>query len=210
MSNPASISKRLLVLFAHPMIHRSNVNRAMITSVSDLDHVSVHDLYAAYPDLDIDIAHEQQLLREHDIIIFQHPLYWYAAPPVLKIWQDLVLQYGFAYGSRGTALHNKYFMNVITAGASISTYDAAGVNRYQITEFFRPTEQMAYFTGMQYLPPYVVYGTHRIRKCDIMLHAEEYRSLLIGLREGHIRYADKAVQAGKWRTLLAKLRKRHG
>ena len=35
----------------------------------------MHDLYATYPDFFIDIHHEQQLLREHDVIIFQHPLY---------------------------------------------------------------------------------------------------------------------------------------
>lgn len=207
--------QRILVLFAHPMIHRSNVNRALIASVTDLDHVTIHDLYAAYPDLYIDVKHEQQLLREHDIIIFQHPLYWYSAPSILKMWQDLVLQYGFAYGSEGTALRGKQFMNVITAGASMSTYHSEAVNRYTIDELLRPVEQMAHFTGMHYLPPYVIYGTHRILQRAIMQHAEEYRNLLIELREGHIAFDDDALlhapQDNPWDTVLTLLlEKPHG
>lgn len=198
----AATPQRVLILFAHPMIHRSNVNRALIEAVKDLDGITVHDLYAAYPDLYIDIAREQQLLREHDIILFQHPFYWYAAPSILKMWQDLVLQYGFAYGSAGTALHGKHFMSVVTAGASISTYQRDGVNHYTIDELLRPTEQMARFTGMHYLPAYVIYGVHRILQRDIMQYAEDYRNLLITLRSGKLPSQEKA-QSTSWSDWLS-------
>ena len=46
--------------------------------------VTFNDLYEHYPDLFIDIKREQQLLAKHDIIIFQHPFYWYSSPPILK------------------------------------------------------------------------------------------------------------------------------
>ena len=61
---------------------------------------------------------KRTLLLENDIIIFQHPFYWYSSPAMLKEWQDLVLEFGFAYGPGGTALQGKMMMNVISTGAS--------------------------------------------------------------------------------------------
>lgn len=184
------MTQKILILFAHPMIHRSNVNKALIEAVSDLEDVTIHDLYAAYPDLYIDVPCEQELLMRHDVIIFQYPFYWYAPPAILKVWQDLVLQYGFAHGSTGTAVRGKFFLNVLTAGASKSTYEEEAINHYTVQELLRPIEQMANLTGMRYMPPYVIYGTHRVLRRDIIRHAEEYRTLLIELREGRIRYDD--------------------
>jgi len=43
--------------------------------VRDMEGVLVHDLYEAYPDFDIDVSYEQDLLREHDVIVFHHPVY---------------------------------------------------------------------------------------------------------------------------------------
>lgn len=58
---------RILLLFAH---------------AKHLDGITFHDLYEAYPDFDIDIKFEQQLLLQHDIIIWQPPFYWYSAPAI--------------------------------------------------------------------------------------------------------------------------------
>ena len=41
------------------------------------------------------------------MIVFQHPVYWYSSPAILKEYQDLVLEYGFAYGHDGHALDGK-------------------------------------------------------------------------------------------------------
>ncbi len=46
----------------------------------------------------IDIPREQALLREHEVIVFQHPLYTYSCPALLKEWLDRVLSRGFASG----------------------------------------------------------------------------------------------------------------
>ena len=75
MPAPQSPS-RILVLFAHPALEKSRVNRRLVQAVRDLDGVTLHDLYEAYPDLDIDVAREQELLTLHDVIVFQHPFYW--------------------------------------------------------------------------------------------------------------------------------------
>ena len=95
---------RVLILFAHPSLERSRVHRRLLRALPDVPEVTLHDLYEAYPRLDIDIAREQSLLLEHDVIVFQHPFYWYSTPPILKQWQDLVLEHGWAYGSKGIRL----------------------------------------------------------------------------------------------------------
>ena len=97
-------ARRVLILLAHPSPDESEVNLPMIRASAKLEGVTVLDLYAEYPDFVIDVEREQARLREHDIIVFQFPLYWYSVPALLKGWQDLVLEYGFAYGSGGEAL----------------------------------------------------------------------------------------------------------
>ncbi len=89
---------QILILFAHPALEKSRVNRQLIRSIHGLDGVTIHDLYETYPDFNIQVKAEQDLLLAHDIIVFHHPFYWYSSPALLKEWQDLVLEYGFAYG----------------------------------------------------------------------------------------------------------------
>ena len=37
--------RRVLILFAHPVLERSRVNRRLLDGVRDLEGVTVHDLY---------------------------------------------------------------------------------------------------------------------------------------------------------------------
>src|SRR5688572_21430172 len=101
------MSRKVLILFAHPRFEHSEVNKVLIRSIESEPEITVHDLYEEYPDFNIDIQKEKELLRDHDIVIWHHPLYWYSAPPLLKQWIDLVLEYGWAYGPGGDALSGK-------------------------------------------------------------------------------------------------------
>ena len=176
--------RRVLVLFAHPDLARSRVNRHLLEAASGLDGVTVHDLYEAYPDLDIDVGREQSLLVAHDAVILQHPFYWYSTPAILKQWQDLVLAHGWAYGRGGTALIGKVLLLALTAGGSEASYRREGHNRFTISELLAPLEQTARLCGMVYLPPYVVHGTHGLGDDAIRDHAARYRDLLSALRDG--------------------------
>lgn len=109
-----------MVLFTHPTLQHSQTNRAMLEIARGIDAITLADLYAKYPRFDIDVDEEQELLLEHDAIVFQFPLYWYSTPSILKEWQDLVLQHGFAYGETGVALKNKLWLCAVTAGAAES------------------------------------------------------------------------------------------
>jgi hypothetical protein len=83
---PAICMASFLLLFAHPALEKSRVNRFLLEAVQSLDFVTVNDLYEQYPAFDIDIDREQALLRQHEYIILQHPFYWYSAPPLVKQW----------------------------------------------------------------------------------------------------------------------------
>ena len=79
---------KILINFAHPAKTRSKINRALRSVVENLENVTLNDLYAAYPDFLIDVEREQNLCEEHDVIIFQHPFYWYSTPAIVKEWMD--------------------------------------------------------------------------------------------------------------------------
>ncbi|MGF1513494.1 MAG: NAD(P)H-dependent oxidoreductase [Elainellaceae cyanobacterium] len=184
---------RILILFAHPALEKSRINRQLIDAVDDLDAVTIHDLYEAYPQFHIDVAREQQLLLDHDVIVFQHPFYWYNSPALLKEWQDLVLEYGFAFGHDGTALQGKKCFSAITTGGTKAAYCRQGYNYYSIRELLTPFEQTARLCGMEYLPPFVVYGTHQLQEMSqIAPHADRYRSFITTLRDRKIDWEELA------------------
>jgi glutathione-regulated potassium-efflux system ancillary protein KefG len=175
---------KVLILFAHPAIAASRVQRHLYKAAQQVKDVTLHNLYQLYPDFDIDIKAEQALLAAHDVIIWQHPWYWYSAPPIVKQWQDLVLEHGWAYGSMGKQLLGKWAMNVITTGGPQTAYTVGGHNRYTIQQFLVPFEQTTRLCNMQYLPPFVIHGTHKMSEADISICALQYQEFLLGLSAG--------------------------
>lgn len=175
---------RILVLFAHPAFHKSRAHRWLVRAVRDLPGVTFHDLYEAYPDYDVDVEREQSLLAAHDTIVLQHPFYWYSAPPLVKQWEDLVLEHGWAYGRTGTALRGKRALSAITTGGGEAAYGREGRNRYTIRELLAPVEQTWRLCGVEWLPPFVVHGTHALDEAAFQEHAADYRRALEGLRDG--------------------------
>ena len=155
----------------------------MIDSVKNLHRITINNLYENYPDFYIDIYREQQLLIEHDIIVWQHPFYWYSSPAILKEWFDSVLQHGFAYGIKGKSLEGKLALSIISAGGSKELYSSEGKNHFTINQFLVPFKQSANLCYMEYLPPYVLYNSHALSADDIENHVTKYKKLIIGLRD---------------------------
>ena len=181
------MSRSILVLFAHPAYQKSRANHSLLQAARGLDGLTLHDLYEQYPDFNIDTAREKELLLAHDLIVMQHPFYWYSSPALLKEWLDLVLEYGFAYGPEGTALHGKWLLSAITTGGSRGAYRSEGYNRFTIRQFLAPFEQTAHLCGMRYLPPFVAHGMHRRPEAEELAeHAALYRRALEALRDGHL------------------------
>ena len=178
--------RKVLILFAHPKFEHSDVHAQLLAAVSGLENVQIRDLYELYPDFQVEIQQEQEALFDADVIIWQHPIYWYSCPPLLKQWIDLVLEHGWAYGKSGIYLKNKYILNAVSSGGSSTVYSSAGRNRYSLAEYLRPFEQTAYLCNMRYLPPFHVAGTHNIDSLTLKAKAQEYRGLLVKLRDEEI------------------------
>ena len=181
---------KILIQFAHPALEKSRVNKYLIKNLNSLPDVTLNDLYEEYFDFNIDIEKEKKLLLEHDLIIFHHPFFWYSTPALLKQWQDLVLEHGWAYGSKGKALVGKKMMNIITTGGSSQAYTKESINQHTIREFLLPIEQTAKLCGMIYLPPFLIQGTHRLSENEIEDHSKKYRRLLTDLCEDKISIND--------------------
>ena len=179
-------ARRILLLFAHPALEKSRVNRRLLRELRTIPGITFHDLYEAYPDFVIRVDHEQELLSSHDIIVLQHPFFWYSTPAILKEWQDLVLEHGWAYGTDATALRGKWLTQVVTAGGREQSYRPGGLNRQTVREFLRPIEQTASLCQMSYLPPFIVHGTHSLKKEGFEPYAAGYRRLLEALRDDQL------------------------
>lgn len=179
---------KILLHFAHPALEKSRVHATLLDYVQRIPDITINDLYQQYPLFDIDAAREQDLLLAHDIFIFQHPLYWYSFPAIIKQWQDLVLEHGWAYGRNGRMLEGKKLCHVITSGGRAESYRKEGYNAFTIQDFLRPVERTAKLCRMNYWPPYVIHGTHRMEEPEIIKEAKQYASLLTALRDDKLEY----------------------
>ena len=177
---------KILILFAHPLFEKSHAHKAMVKNIPNSEHITFHDLYELYPEFNIDIKKEQELLNNHNIIIWQHPMYWYSCPPMIKQWIDLVLEYKWAYGSEGNQLEGKFIFQAITTGGREQNYCATGRDRFTIYELLEPFNQTAQVCKMHYLPPYVIHGTFSMNDDDYEKTGENYGQLLNRLLENPI------------------------
>lgn len=169
---------KILILFAHPLFEKSQAHKEMVRNIPDSPNITFHDLYELYPEFNVDIELEQTLLNEHDIIIWQHPMYWYSCPPLIKQWIDMVLEYKWAYGSEGNALVGKHVFQVLTTGGRKENYCTTGRDRYTIYELLEPFNQTAKVCKMNYLPPFVVHGTFSMQDEDYKDAGKSYGNLL--------------------------------
>jgi glutathione-regulated potassium-efflux system ancillary protein KefG len=178
---------KVLVLLAHPVLERSRVNRRLAEAAAGLEGVTVHDLYETYPTLSIDARREQALLLRHQAVVLQHPFYWYSSPALLKEWQDIVLEHGWAYGKGGNNLAGKVLVSAITTGGPAMAYRKDGYNRFTLKELLAPFDQTAHLCGMKYLAPFALHGSLRFETPEeVVPHTTRYVRLLSALRDGEL------------------------
>lgn len=174
----------VLVYYAHPGHQYSHVNKAMSAQARAIEGITFVDLYADYPRFNIDIDREQERLIDHQVIVFQFPLFWYSSPSLLKEWQDLVLEYGFAYGEGSGKLQGKTMLLAITAAGSAEAYTPGGQQLHHLRTFLTPLQQTAVLCQMTFLPPYVLYSALKApREGADRQHIDGYRRLLTALRD---------------------------
>jgi glutathione-regulated potassium-efflux system ancillary protein KefF len=171
-------AKGALVLAAHPNWRESRVNRRLLAAARATAGVRVQDLYASYPDYDIDVTAEQAGTAQAQLIVLLHPIQWYSMPALQKLWLDEVLTLGWAYGRGGTALQGKDLWLVATTGGAQSSYHPQGYNRYFFDAFLPPYEQTAALCGMRFLPPLLLHGARNASEQSVAEHVAIFESRL--------------------------------
>jgi glutathione-regulated potassium-efflux system ancillary protein KefG len=164
---------RTLVIVAHPNIERSRVNRCWIEELGKYPDVTIHDLYRLYPDGDINIYFERELIIKYNRIVFQFPLFWFGPPYLVKKWQDEVLTYLWS-GMDGLKLRGKELYLAVSIGAPEESYRRNGFNQFTIEELFRPFQAMANLTGMRMMPIFKFFNANLASDREILISARQY------------------------------------
>lgn len=166
---------KTMIIAVHPLLNDgSRINRKLVEAARQAGDLTVHDLYAEYPDEKINVEREQELLLAHDRIIFQFPFWWYSAPALLKKWTDEVLTFGWAYGPGGDKLAGKECMLAITTGSSAEAYGPEGYNRFTVEELTRPYQVGFGLVGFKLLPAFVIHGAQQMEDEEAERLAGEY------------------------------------
>jgi len=179
---------KILVILSHPNLENSIANKTIIEHIKKTipeSQLEVRHLESLYPDYKIDIEAEQAALLNTDFLIFQHPLYWYATPSILKKYLDEVMTWGFAYGTNGDKLKGKHFLQSITLGGSKESFTPLGYNRFSIEDLLKPMQQSVYHIGMVYNLPLYSYRN---------AYVPEIYNSLSEVKENAIAHAEKLIE----------------
>lgn len=173
-AQPLAPVPAIYLVAAHPRWRESRITRRLLNAAGSLPHVEVADLYARYPDFHIDVPAEQARLAAAQLVVWLHPIHWYAAPALHKLWLDEVLAHGWAYGRGGNALRGKDVWLVSSTGGTESAYHPQGYNRYFFDAFLPPYEQTAALCGLRFLPPLVLHGAHTLDEDSLSAHVNVF------------------------------------
>ncbi|CAJ1192872.1 NAD(P)H dehydrogenase [Companilactobacillus crustorum] len=143
---------KTLVVVSHPKINDSQTQQFLLQGAK-LQDVTWHHVEELK---EIDVEKEQALLMENDRIIFQFPLYWYAAPAGLKDWEDQVLTRNFVYGDGDDNLSDKEFGIVVSTGMPLKEFQRGGSENVTIDEIMAPYFAIAQRGKMKILPVFTI------------------------------------------------------
>jgi NAD(P)H dehydrogenase (quinone) len=146
------------------------VSRKNYTSVKDPDYFKpqIEDMHATEsggfaPDIEAEI----RKMEWCDFMLWQHPLWWFGLPAILKGWVDRCFAMGRTYGG-GRLYENGVFkgkraMLSLTTGGPAEAYAKGGFNG-DINAVLRPIHRgILNFTGFDVLAPHIIYAPVRLR-----------------------------------------------
>ncbi|WP_458129787.1 glutathione-regulated potassium-efflux system oxidoreductase KefF [Pseudomonas sp. Z2-11] len=146
----------ILIVYAHPYPDQSRVNQQMLKRAGANPDVAIRSLYDLYPDFDIDVEAEQRAVEQAQLVVLQHPMYWYSMPPLLKLWIDKVFTHGWAYGKGATALNGKSLLWAVTTGGEHDHFQMGAYPGFAVLA--QPLQATALYCHMRWLEPLVVHG----------------------------------------------------
>ena len=148
---------KTLVILVHPDMENSRINKSWKEELEKYpDKITIHELYKKYPDWNIDIKKEQELILKHDNIIFEFPLYWYSSPPILKKWLDDVLSFNWAYGNE-YRLKGKNIGFAVSVGGPETEYSKTGSVKFSMNEILIPFEATVEYIKANLISHYILF-----------------------------------------------------
>jgi putative NADPH-quinone reductase len=140
----------------HPKLSESTVNQNLAEAAREAGYL-VRDLYAIYPDEIIDVSAEQEIADRHSTLVFQHPMYWFGPPSLMKKWVDSVLTFGWAYGETNQVVGKKW-LQAVSVGGAAAEYSTGGNRGFSVNTYLTPWQSTAAFCGMEWCDPFVRHG----------------------------------------------------
>ncbi|NGO69132.1 NAD(P)H-dependent oxidoreductase [Streptomyces boncukensis] len=138
-----------------------------------------------------DIRAEHDKIAWADTLVLHFPLWWFGPPAILKGWFDRVLVQGFAFGVKDEhgrtrrygdgGLAGKRAMVLTSVGARASGFGPRGIHGHVHDMLFPLHHGTFWYTGMDTLPPFVVYGADRYTQADFTECASALRERMRGL-----------------------------
>ena len=110
--------KKVLIVSCHPDLNDSVANKQILETLHEkLPNAEIIKLDSLYPDYKIDSKKEQERVKKSDIIVFQFPFFWFAAPAALTRWIEKTFEHRFSHDSKGGKLQGKTLLISVIAGA---------------------------------------------------------------------------------------------
>lgn len=164
----------------------NRVNADCLSFIDESKHAFLTDQQT------IDVTSEQEKLFSADAVIFHFPLWWFSMPAILKGWIDRVFAYGLAYGYKDEGNRLRYgeggfkgkraILSVCVGGPE-KDYSPRGIDGPLEQLLFPITHGMLFFSGMDVLPTYAVYGTGQITPANVESAKSAWQSRLENLFE---------------------------
>lgn len=167
----------VLVIYSHTYQSQSHAGKVILEVLEAQPGITVRKLEELYPDnRPIDVAAEQAALEAADVIVFQHPLFWFATPALLKRYMDEVFQYGFAYGDDSFKLAGKKFVHSYTTGSAAEVY--TGGLHLELEAALRTS---AGYCRMEYVGAFPLYGQLALTNPNVPAEAKAHAERLVEL-----------------------------
>ena len=171
----------ILIIYAHPYPEKSKLNDLMLRLASNNPDVIIRSLYDLYPDFNIDVDAEQLAVEQAQLLVLQHPLYWYSYPPLLKLWIDKVFTQGWAYGKGANALKDKSLMWAVTTGGDQNHFGTGEYPGFAVLA--QPLHATATYCQMRWLPPVAVHGASGDDHNVLLSQIRDYGARLASWKE---------------------------
>jgi glutathione-regulated potassium-efflux system ancillary protein KefG len=75
---------RIVILLFHPVLHKLLIFSVLVNAAKGIKGITLGNMQDLYPDFDIDVKEEQEVMLQHDTMVWQHPFCWYSYPSLMK------------------------------------------------------------------------------------------------------------------------------